>query len=123
MRTITRGVRRKKSRPRAKYRPLRLAGNLRFILSLKDPESLFNAEGIEKCLKTGGINLEEMLGPNVYKCLKPAPKPGGWKVDMEMMMRMRRLRKRNLSYRKIADELGLTISTVHKYTNKITIPG
>jgi predicted transcriptional regulator len=68
-------------------------------------------------------NLEEMLGANVYRCLKPAPKLGGWKVDMEMVMYMRKLRKRNMSYRKIIAELGLTISTIRKYTSKTTIAG
>jgi hypothetical protein len=114
---------REKSRPHARYRPLQLTRNLRFILCVRDPESLFNAKAMRKSLKNGGIDLEAMLGHNVYKYLKPAPKPGGWKVNMEMVMRMRELRKRKLSYKKIADEFGLTATTAHKYVNEITVTG
>ena len=112
-----------KSRPHARYRPFQLTRNLRFILLVKDPESLFNAKAMRKSLKNGDINLEAMLGPNVYKYLKPAPKPGSWKVGLETIMRMIALRKRNLSYRKIAYEFGLAATTVHKYVNEITITG
>jgi len=40
-----------------------------------------------------------------------------------MIIRMRELRKRNLSYRKIAYEFGLTATTAYKYVNEITITG
>jgi DNA invertase Pin-like site-specific DNA recombinase len=113
----------KKPRPHARYRPPQLTRNLKFILRVNDPESLFNAKATREVLKNGGIDLEAMLGPNVYKYLKPAPKPRGWKVNMEMVMRMIELRKRKLSYKKIADEFGLTATTVHKYANEITITG
>jgi len=71
-----------KSRPHARYRPFQLTRNLRFILRVKDPETLFNAKAMRKVLKNGDIDLEAMLGPNVYKYSKPTPKPGGWKVNM-----------------------------------------
>jgi hypothetical protein len=95
----------------------------RLVLRLKDPESLFNAKATKEVLKNGDIDLEAMLGPSVHQYLKPAPKPGGWKVDLEMIMRMIELRKRNLSYKKIADEFGLAATTIHKYVNEIRITG
>jgi len=116
-------MKKEKPRPYACDRPLQLTRNLMFVLRLKDPESLFNAKATREVLKNGGIDLEAMLGPSVHKYLKPAPKPGGWKVDLEMIMRMIELRKRNLSRKKIADEFGLAATTVHKYVNEITITG
>ena len=108
-------------RPRslAPYRPLRLTSNLRFILRARDTESLFDAEATRRALRGKNIDLEAVLRPGLYRHVRPAPKRFGWKVGLDIIMRMRKLRKRGLTYERIAGELGLSSATVRKYVKEI----
>jgi len=90
-----------KPRPYARNLPLRLTRNLRFILRARDTESLFNARATRRVLRSKNIDLEAMLRQGLYRHVKPAPKRLGYKVDPDAVMRMRKLRKRGLSYERI----------------------
>ena len=105
-----------KPRSLAPYRPLRLTSNLRFILRAKDTESLFDVEATRRALRGKNIDLEAVLRPGLYRHVRP--KPMGWKVGPDAVMRMMELRGRGLTYRRIAGELGLSEYTVWKYVNE-----
>ena len=108
-----------KPRPHARNRLHWLMKNLRSISRRKDRESLFNINAVELASEKRSIDLRVMLKPGMYQRIRPVLKLSGWKVNPEMVEQMMELRRQGVSYEKIAGELDLAPSTVHKYLNEI----
>ena len=106
-------------RPRARDRPRWLIRNLRSIHRRKDRESLFNINAVKRASEKRSIDLRVMLKPGMYQRIRPVLKLSGWKVNPEMVEQMMELRMHGVSYGKIAGELDVSPSTVHKYLNEI----
>lgn len=104
-----------KPRPRARDRPRWLMRNLKSISRRKDRESLFDVGAVNRALEKGSVGLRAVLKPGMYRRITPVLKLSGWKVNPETMEQMVELRRRGVSYGKIAGELGLSPSTVYKY--------